>query len=126
MIVLITESCKLMKHISDDGKSTYSKIFRWSLPKGETHEPARVEVVGSFTDWKKVSLTRDHAGHGWHLTLHHIPGNRTHHYMVLADGKPVQDRHCDGLAAPQGAHEERFAIHTPRGPRVFILFGQTK
>lgn len=65
-------------------------------------------------------------GNGWHLALHEIPGNRTHHYMLLADDKPVSDRHCDGLAAPQGPDEEQYAMTTARGPRVFMLFSQTK
>jgi hypothetical protein len=61
-----------------------------------------------------------------HVALQEIPGNRTHHYMILADGKPVKDPHSDGLAIPQGADEEKFAITTLRGPRVFMLFAQTK
>jgi hypothetical protein len=115
-----------MRHTAEERKQTYSKVFRWRLPNGQTHEPAMVEVAGTFTSWKKVPLTREHAGDGWHLTLHHIPGHRTHHYMLLADGKPVQDRYCDGLAIPHGAQEEHFAIATPRGPRVFMLFAQAK
>jgi hypothetical protein len=42
------------------------------------------------------------------------------------DGKPVEDAHSDGLAIPTGAQELQFAIATPRGPRVFMLFSQTK
>lgn len=114
------------KHKTEARKLVFSKIFRWSLPKGETQKPTTVEVVGTFTEWKKTPMARDHAGQGWHLTLHQIPGNRTHHYMFLVDGKPVQDKHCDGLAAPHGAEEEKYAIATPRGPRVFMLFAQTK
>ena len=33
---------------------TYSKVFRYRLPEGQTREPERVEVVGSFTHWKTV------------------------------------------------------------------------
>jgi len=85
-----------------------------------------MQVVGTFSDWKPLPMVRDAAGQGWHLTLNQIPGNRTHHYMFLADGQPVQDKYCDGLAIPQGAEEEQFAIPTARGPRVFMLFAQTK
>jgi len=58
--------------------------------------------------------------------LQQIQGNRTHHYMLLADGKPVEDAYSDGMAVPTGAQELQFAIPTDRGPRVFMLFSQTK
>ena len=105
---------------------TYSKVFRWRLPDGQTQEPATVEVVGSFTHWQKVPMLRDGALDAWHVTIHHIPGNRTHHYMFLVDGKPAYDKHCDGLAVPSNAQEEQFQLQTTRGPRVFMLFAQTK
>lgn len=105
---------------------TFTKIFRWRLPEGQTQEPATVEVVGTFSNWQKVPLTRDGVLDAWHVTLHHIPCNRTHHYMLLVDGQPVRDKHCDGLAVPHGTQEERYALQTVRGPRVFMLFGQTK
>lgn len=84
-----------------------------------------MEVAGTFSNWKKLPMTREATG-GWHLTLHDIPSNRTHHYMIFADGKPVQDKNSDGLVVPHGAQEEQSAILTPRGPRVFMLFAQTK
>jgi hypothetical protein len=90
------------------------------------HEPTTVEIAGTFTNWEKIPLTRCRPADGWQLTLHQIPGHRTHHYMLLTDGKPVHDRHCDGLAVPQGKQEEQFAIATARGLRVFMLFAQTK
>lgn len=62
----------------------------------------------------------------WHVTMHHIPGNKTHHYMILVDGKPTYDKSCDGLAIPQGEIEESFALKTDRGMRLFMLFGQAK
>lgn len=62
----------------------------------------------------------------WHVTLRDVQGNRTHHYMILVDGEPVYDQTCDGLAVPLGPQEERYQIMTTRGPRVFMLFGQTK
>ena len=105
---------------------TYTKIFRWRLPEGQTEGPQTVEVAGSFNHWQKVPLTRDGLLDAWHVTLHHIPGNRTHHYMLFVDGQPVQDKHCDGLGIPHGPQEEQFAIQTVRGPRVFMLFAQTK
>ena len=107
-------------------KQAYSKVFRWRLPDGQTEEPATVEVVGSFTHWQRVPLMRDGTLDAWHATLHHIEGNRTHHYMILVDGKPVQDKTADGLAVPHGPQEERFQLMTARGPRVFLLFAQTK
>ena len=114
-----------MKHKVEVRKQAYSKIFRWHPPAGHTETPTKVEVVGTFNHWRPAPMTREVSG-GWHLTLNDIPGNRTHHYMLLADGKPVQDKHSDGLAVPQGAEEEKFALTTARGPRVFMLFGQTK
>ncbi len=102
---------------------TFSKIFRWHLPEGQA-EPSVVEVAGTFSEWKKILMPRAATG-GWQLAWN-IPAHRTHHYMIFADGMPVQDKHSDGLAIPQGAEEEQFAIATPRGPRVFMLFAQTK
>ena len=105
---------------------TYAKVFRWRLPDGRTHEPKSVELVGSFTQWQKVPMLRDSALDAWHVTIHHIPGNRTHHYMFLVDGAPAHDKECDGLAVPSTPQEQQFQIMTDRGPRVFMLFAQTK
>lgn len=105
---------------------TYTKIFRWRLPQGQTQKPTRVEVAGTFTNWQKVPMARDGVLDAWHVTLHQIPGNRTHRYMLFVDGNPTQDKHCDGLAAPQGTQEEQHALQTIRGPRVLMLFAQTK
>ena len=105
---------------------TFSKVFRWRLPDGQTKEPATVELVGSFTHWQKLPMMRDSVLDAWHVTVHHIPGNRTHHYMFLVDGTPVYDKHCDGLAVPHGPQEEQYQLATDRGPRVFMLFAQTK
>lgn len=107
-------------------KQTYSKIFRWRLPDGQTQDPATVEVVGTFTHWQRVPLLRDGKLDAWHVTLHHIEGNRMHHYMLLVDGKPAYDKNCDGLAVPHGPHEEQYQFLTERGPRVFMLFAQAK
>ena len=46
--------------------------------------------------------------------------------MLLMDGKPHADKHCDGYAVPLGPQEERYAMDTPRGPRLFLLFAQAK
>ena len=108
------------------GGQTFSKVFRWRLPDGHTEAPGSVEVVGSFSHWQKVTLTRDSVLDAWHVTIHHIPGNRTHHYMFLIDGKPAYDKNCDGLAVPHGPQEEQYALKTDKGPRVFMLFAQTK
>ena len=105
---------------------TFSKVFRWRLPDGQTQEPATVELVGSFTHWQKVPMLRDSTLDAWHTTIHHVPGNKTHHYMYLVDGKPTCDKNCDGLAVPHGPQEEQYQLLTDRGPRVFMLFAQTK
>jgi Glycogen recognition site of AMP-activated protein kinase len=110
----------------EERRQTFSKVFRWRLPDGQTHDPQTVEVVGSFTHWQKVPLVRDGILDAWHVTLHHILGNRTHHYMLLVDGKPTYDKNCDGLAVPRGADEERYQVATDKGPRVMMLFAQTK
>lgn len=99
-------------------------MFRWH-PNGSGETPSQVEVTGTFSNWQPLPLSPDGSGH-WHVMLEGIPGNRTHHYMLLADGKPVSDKYSDGLAVPQSAEEEQFAISTARGPRVFMLFAQTK
>ena len=107
-------------------KQTFSKVFRWRLPDGQTHAPDSVEIVGSFTHWQKTPLMRDSVLDAWHVTLHHIEGNRTHHYMLLINGQPAYDKTCDGLAVPHGPQEERYQLTTDKGPRVFMLFAQTK
>jgi hypothetical protein len=111
---------------SQERPQTYSKIFRWRLPDGQTKAPASVEVIGSFTHWQKVPMQRDSALDAWHVTIHQIPGNRTHHYMLLVDGKPAHDKNSDGLAVPTNAQEEQYQVMTDRGGRVFMLFAQTK
>ncbi len=109
-----------------NSKPVYSKVFRWTPPAELPQQSQTVEVVGTMTDWRRVPLVFDARTHCWHATLANIPGNKTHHYMLLVDGKPTQDKNCDGLAMPQGAQEELYAITTARGPRVFMLFAQTK
>ena len=73
-----------------------------------------------------MPLMRDGVLDAWHVTLHHIQGNRTHHYMLLVDGKPAYDKTCDGLAVPRGPDEERYQLTTDKGPRGLMLFAQTK
>jgi hypothetical protein len=107
-------------------EQVFSKIFRWRLPEGHTREPVSVEVVGSFTHWEKVPLTYDSTLDTWQVTLDRIRINHTHRYMILVDGKPAYDKHNDGLALPQGPEEEQHQIMTDKGPRVFMLFSQTK
>ena len=109
-----------------DQRQSFAKIFRWRLPDGQTEPPAAVEIVGSFTRWQRVPLHRDGVLDAWHATVHHIPGNRTHHYMLLVNGQPTYDKTCDGLAVPHGFDEEQFAMPTERGPRVLMLFSHTK
>ena len=62
---------------------------------------------------------RDGALDAWHVTLHNIPAHQTHHYMLLVDGKPTQDKNCDGMAIPRGPEEEQYTIaDRPRPPRL--------
>ncbi len=107
-------------------RQTYSKVFRWRPLKGQTPAPAAVEVAGTFTGWEKVPLMRDGVMDAWHVTLHNLQCGRMHHYMLLVDGQPVRDKHCDGLAIPHGPQEEQYQLMTDRGPRVLMLFAQTK
>ena len=111
---------------SSGRKQVFSKVFRWRMPEGHTREPVSVEVVGSFTHWQKVPLTRDSAHDAWQVTLNYVQNNHTHRYMILVDGKPAYDKYNDGLAFPQGPEEEQYQIMTDKGPRVFMLFAQTK
>jgi hypothetical protein len=107
-------------------KPVYSKVFRYNAPPEATAQPQTVEVIGTMTDWRRVPLLFDSKVGSWHALVQNIPGNKTHHYMLLVDGKPTQDKNCDGLAMPVGSMEEQYAITTLRGPRVFMLFAQTK
>jgi hypothetical protein len=104
----------------------FSKIFRWQPSSRGGPAPASVEVAGSFTDWQVVPLVRDAITDTWQLKLDGIPGSRTHRYMLLVDGAPANDNNCDGLAVPDGFVEQQYQLMTVRGPRVFLLFAQTK
>jgi 1,4-alpha-glucan branching enzyme len=83
-------------------------------------------LAGTFNEWKPVPLKFDRTQGIWQLTIHDIPGNTTHHYMLLVNGKPANDKNADGLAVPHTEPEKQFAFATPRGPRVFVFFSQTK
>ncbi len=109
----------------DTAKPTYSKVFRVTVPDHHGKHPHSVEIVGSFTDWRPVALAH-HGAQSWQGNIQDIPGNKTHHYMLLVDGHPAVYPDSDGYAKPEGALEERYALHTPRGPRVYMLFAQTK
>ncbi len=115
-----------LRRSDSDRKQTFSKVFRWRLPAGQSREPQSVEVVGSFTDWHKVPLVRDSVLDAWHVSLNNIQSNRTHHYMILVDGQPTYDHTCDGMAVPSGRNEEAYQLMTDKGGRVLMLFGQTK
>lgn len=121
-----TKPSPLAQRQSHDRSPTFSKIFRWRLPDGQTSAPATVEIVGSFTHWQRVPLMRDGVLDAWHTTIHNIPAHKMHHYVLLVDGKPTQDKNCDGLAVPHGPQEEQYAVTTDKGPRVLMLFAQTK
>ena len=114
-------------HSAAAGKAaTFSKIFRWQPAAPKDPQPATVEIAGSFTDWKKVPLKYDPTNKNWQLTLHSIPSYRTHNYMLFVDGQPAQDKNSDGMAIPHSDEEKQHALTTVRGPRVFMLFSQTK
>jgi hypothetical protein len=120
-------------HIRSPGKveagkraPTFTKIFRWQPEPPGGPMPVLVEVAGTFNGWQRVALKRDRVSGVWTLTLHDIPGNRTHNYMLLVNGKPAHDKNADGLAVPHTAEEKQHQLLTPRGPRVFMLFSQTK
>jgi len=114
-----------LSHNAVKKSATFSKIFRWRQePPGPM--PVRVEVAGTFSGWEKLPLKYDRASGVWQLMVENIPGNRTHNYMLLANGRPVNDKHSDGLAVPHTDEEKKNAMETPRGPRVFMLFSQTK
>ena len=108
------------------GHSGFSKIFRWPVPPEQTPQPTTVEVVGSFSAWRRVPLAYDKPTRTWTTTLTNMQGNHTHRYVILVDGKPSYDKTCDGLAAPQSPQEEQWQIQTARGPRVMLMFAQTK
>jgi len=105
---------------------TYSKVFRWQPETPGGPLPVRVELVGSLTHWEKKPMKYDRANGLWQLTLENIPGNCTHNYMVLVNGRPAKDKNSDGLAVPHTDQEKQYQIETPRGPRVFMLFSQAK
>ena len=116
----------LAKNKTKDRPAFYAKVFRWTMPDGQTTAPHSVEIAGSFSSWEKIPLSREGAMNSWQVTLPQIPAHHTHHYMLFVDGKPTQDKNCDGLALANGPQEEQYTIATARGPRVFMLFAQTK
>ena len=71
-------------------------------------------------------MTLNPRDHTWQVTVDNIEGNKTHHYMLLANGHPANDKLCDGYTVPHGDIEHRYALTTPRGPRLFLLFAQAK
>jgi hypothetical protein len=111
---------------SQNQQQGFKKIFRWPVPNGPTPPPTRVEVVGSFSDWHKVPLAYDKPTKTWTATVSDIKNNHTHRYVYVVDGKPCYDSTCDGLAVPDDPVETEWQIQTPRGPRVMLMFSQTK
>jgi 1,4-alpha-glucan branching enzyme len=104
---------------------TFSKVFRWQ-PDQPGPLPVSVAIVGTFSGWQKVPLRYDRTNGIWQLALKDIPGNCTHNYMLLVNNRPTPDKNSDGYAVPHTAEEKQYALETPRGPRVFMLFSQTK
>ena len=114
-----------MSRRREDPRDVYARVFRWRVAP-EADAPTSVEIIGSFTRWQTVSLTHDKVQNTWTVTIQGIPGKKTHHYMLLVNGQPVHDPACDGLAVPLGFEEEQFALPTAKGPRVLMMFAQTK
>lgn len=108
----------------EDPRDVYARVFRFRPTPGDA--PTSVEIIGSFTRWQTVSLTHDKLQNMWTATITGIPGKKTHHYMLLVNGQPMHDPACDGLAEPIGFDEEQFALPTAKGPRVLMMFAQTK
>ena len=104
----------------------FTKVFRWPVLAGQTPQPMTVEVIGSFSGWRKVPLSYYPPSRTWQILLNNVEGNRTHRYVILVDGKPSYDQTCDGLTAPKNPDEAKWQIATPKGPRVMLLFGQAK
>ena len=104
----------------------FNKVFRWQPDTPGGPMPVKVEIAGSFNGWQKTPLKYDRASGVWQITLENIPGNCTHNYMLLVNGRPTNDRNSDGLAVPHTEQEKEHQLITPRGPRIFMLFSQTK
>ncbi len=120
-----------MSHLNQPSEAAkrgpvFSKIFRWQPEQVGGPMPVRVEVAGTFNGWQRVALKRDKLSGVWQVTLHDLPSNRTHSYMLLVNGRPVKDPNADGLALPHTPEEVQHQLETPRGPRVFMLASQTK
>jgi hypothetical protein len=108
------------------GGRQFRKTFRWQQPDEDALKPAAVELVGSFTNWAPLPLEWEAATNTWQITLSGIPGNHTHRYMLLVDHHPTCDKNCDGLTVPESIEETQCALMTARGPRILLLFSQTK
>jgi hypothetical protein len=108
------------------GGPQFRKTFRWQQPDADAPKPAAVELVGSFTNWALLPLEWEPATNTWQVALGDISGNRTHRYMLLVDHEPTCDKNCDGLTVPESIEETQYALMTARGPRIILLFSQTK
>ena len=124
--IVLPANLAAMSRRADDRKATYSKVFRFTAADAQGKIPQTVQIVGSFTHWRPVDLVRQGAHGNWQANIADIEGNKTHHYLLLLDGKPATYPHSDGYAKPEGPNEERFALETARGPRVYMLFAQAK
>ena len=108
-------------------KPTYVKVFGWRLPEGRSQEPAkRSKLSAPLQTGSGAADARQQSGHAWHVTIPHVPAHKIHHYMLLVDGQPAHDKNSDGLAVPHGPQEQQYQLMTGRGPRLFMLFAQTK
>ena len=105
--------------------AVFNKIFRWRMEQPGP-QPESVAVAGTFSNWQALPLHFDRAHGVWQLALNEIPAHRTHNYMLLVNGQPATDKTADGLAVPHTEEEKQHALTTPRGPRVFMFFSNTK
>ena len=107
-------------------KPPFNKIFRWQPSDANALRVTSVEVVGSFSNWQPLPMSFDTLTNTWQVLVQGIPGNQTHRYMLLVNGQPASDKNSDGLAVPHNPEEQKYQFATARGPRVFLLFAQTK
>ena len=100
----------------------FTKVFRWPVPAEQTPKPTTVEVVGSFSEWCKLPLSYDPPTKTWQLIQRDIPGNHTHRYVMLVDGKPTYDKTRDGMSGalrPRGTSVAN--RHCKRPPRYALV-----
>ena len=101
------------KYAAGKRAPTFSKIFRWQPDQPGGPMPVRVEVAGTFNGWQPVALKRDRISGVWQLTLHDIPGHRTHNYMLLVNGNNVYPREIEEIIYQYPGVKEAAVIGIP-------------